>query len=109
MAEASRIRAVGEAEADAMRAKAEAYKQYGDAAVMTMVLEALPQLAAEVAAPLGRTKEIVVLGGDESKGGLGRDLTGLLTNMTPAVRAVSGVDIAESLRKIANSSGSSNV
>ena len=46
-----------------MRMKASAYKQYGDAAIMALVLEALPQIAAEVAAPLAKTDEIVLLGG----------------------------------------------
>merc|ERR1711970_673208 len=53
-AEARAIEAVGRAEAESMRMKASAYKQYGDAAIMSLVLEALPQIAAEVAAPLAR-------------------------------------------------------
>ena len=45
-AEAARaIEAVGRAEAEKMRMKASAYKQYGDAAVMALVLEALPQVS----------------------------------------------------------------
>ena len=36
------------AEAERMRMKASAYKQYGDAAILSLVLEALPQIAAEV-------------------------------------------------------------
>ena len=48
-AEARAIEAVGRAEAESMRMKASAYKQYGDAAIMSLVLEALPQIAAEVA------------------------------------------------------------
>ena len=53
-AEATAIESVGKAEAERMRMKASAYKQYGDAAMMSLVLEALPQVAAEVAAPLGK-------------------------------------------------------
>jgi flotillin len=45
-----------------MRMKASAYKQYGDAAILAMVLEALPQIAAEVSAPLAKTDEIVLIG-----------------------------------------------
>lgn len=44
-AEARAIEAVGRAEAEKMRMKASAYKQYGDAAVMALVLEALPQVS----------------------------------------------------------------
>ena len=43
-AEAESIEAVGKAEAERMRMKAAAYKQYGDAAVMSLVLEALPKV-----------------------------------------------------------------
>ena len=62
-AEARAVEAVGRAEAESMRLKASAYKQYGDAAVMSLVLEALPSIAAEVAAPLAKTDEIVLIGG----------------------------------------------
>ncbi len=43
-AEAAAIEAVGRAEAERMRMKASAYKQYGDAAVTQLVLEALPKV-----------------------------------------------------------------
>merc|ERR1719427_2240754 len=60
--EAKAVEAVGRAEAESMRMKASAYKQYGDAAIMSLVLEAMPQIAAEVAAPLAKTDEIVLIG-----------------------------------------------
>ena len=44
VAEASAIEAVGKAEAESMRQKASAYKQYGDAAMMSLVLDALPKV-----------------------------------------------------------------
>lgn len=43
-AEATAIEAVGKAEAERMRMKAAAYKQYGDAAMMSLVLDALPKV-----------------------------------------------------------------
>lgn len=43
-AEASAIELVGKAEADRMLKKAAVYKQYGDAAIMNIVLEALPKV-----------------------------------------------------------------
>merc|ERR1719384_2546832 len=67
-AEARAVEAVGRAEAEQMRMKAAAYAQYGDAAVMSLVLEALPQIAAEVSAPLSKTGEIVLIGGDDKVG-----------------------------------------
>lgn len=44
MAEATAIEAVGKAEAERMRIKAAVYKQYGDAAIMNIVLESLPKV-----------------------------------------------------------------
>lgn len=43
-AEAASIEAVGKAEAEKMRLKAEAYQQYGEAAKIALVLEALPKV-----------------------------------------------------------------
>lgn len=43
-ADAAAIEAVGKAEAEMMRLKASAYKQYGDAAVLQLVLETLPKV-----------------------------------------------------------------
>ena len=42
--EATSIEAVGKAEAERMRLKASAYKQYGDAAMLSLVLETLPKV-----------------------------------------------------------------
>ena len=47
------MEAVGQSEADRLRLKAQAYKQYGDAAVMAMVLESLPQV------PLLSTRKLI--------------------------------------------------
>lgn len=44
-AEASAISSVGKADAERMRQKAAVYKQYGEAAIMSIVLEALPKVS----------------------------------------------------------------
>merc|ERR1711990_663686 len=56
-----------EAEAEQMRKKAEAWKMYQDAAMVDMVLNCLPKVAAEVAAPLTKTKKVTMVssGGGE--------------------------------------------
>lgn len=95
--EARAIEAVGRAEAEKMRMKASAYKQYGDAAIMALVLEALPQIAAEVAAPLAKTDEIVLLGGADKTT---TEVNKLLGQLPPAVAALTGVDVTGALGKI---------
>merc|ERR1719481_730243 len=96
-AEARSVEAVGRAEAESMRMKASAYKQYGDAAVMSLVLEALPQIAAEVAAPLAKTDEIVLIGGSDRTTD---EINKLVGTLPPAIQALSGVDITGALGKI---------
>merc|ERR1719391_1865095 len=96
-ADARAVEAVGRAEAESMRMKASAYKQYGDAAVMSLVLDALPQIAAEVAAPLAKTDEIVLLGGSDSTTS---EVNKLVSQLPPAVSALTGVDLTGVIGKI---------
>jgi len=96
-AEAKAVEAVGRAEAESMRMKASAYKQYGDAAIMSLVLEALPQIAAEVAAPLAKTDEIVLIGGSDRTT---EELSKLIGSLPPAIQALTGVDLTGALGKI---------
>merc|ERR1719466_443415 len=96
-AEAKAVEAVGRAEAESMRMKASAYKQYGDAAVMSLVLEALPSIAAEVAAPLAKTDEIVLVGGNNRTTD---EVSKLVSTLPPAIQALTGVNISGALGKI---------
>jgi len=74
-------------------ARANAYKDYGDAAVMSLILEALPKIAAEIAAPLANTKDIVIVSGSE--GGVTGEVTKLLSQLPPTVQALTGVDLTK--------------
>lgn len=95
-AEAGAIGCVGDADAERMMSKAKVYQEYGDAAVMALVLEALPKIAAEIAAPLAKTDEIVLLGGT----GAMSDVSRLVSTLPPAVNALTGVDLSKVLSKI---------
>ena len=53
------------------------------------------QIAAEVAAPLAKTREIVLLGDDRQSAGLGGELTRLLAQLPPSVQALTGVDLSK--------------
>lgn len=94
-AEATSIEAVGKAEAERMRMKAAAYKQYGDAAMMSLVLDALPKLAAEISAPLAKTDEIVLLGDDRTTS----EVSKLISQLPPAIAALTGTDLTKLLTK----------
>eukprot|EP00062_Callorhinchus_milii_P011686 gi/632957886/ref/XP_007894730.1/ PREDICTED: flotillin-2 [Callorhinchus milii] len=101
-AEASSIEAIGKAEAEKMRLKAAAYEQYGSAAKTALVLDALPKIAAEIAAPLAKTDEIVILGGDSNR--ITSEVTRLLAEMPASVHALTGVDLSKIplIQKLAN-------
>lgn len=96
-AEAGAIASVGKADAERMRQKAAVYKQYGDAAIMSIVLEALPKIAAEVAAPLAKTEEIVLIGGSDNTTA---EISRLVGQIPPAVHALTGVDLSKVLGQI---------
>nr|CAD7392751.1 unnamed protein product [Timema cristinae] len=94
-AEAYAIEGVGKAEAERMRMKAAVYKQYGEAAILSLVLDALPKIAAEVAAPLAKTEEIVLLGGDDRTTA---EVSRLVGQIPPAMHALTGVDVSKFLK-----------
>ena len=50
------------AEAEAMAMKADAWKEYRKAAKLQMWMDALPSVAAEVAAPLSQTNKVTMVG-----------------------------------------------
>lgn len=96
--EAAAIEAIGKAEAERMRQKAAAYKMYGDAAMTALILEALPKIAAEVAAPLAKTEQIVLIGDDGNN--VAGEVSKLVGQLPPAVQALTGVDLSGVLTKI---------
>jgi len=88
---------VGKAEAEAMKAKAGAYAGFGNAGVCAMVSEALPLIAAEVAAPLARVEEITIIGGNQDGSTLVGELTKAIGTLNPAIKGLTGIDVAAAL------------
>jgi flotillin len=97
-ADAKRILDVGEAEAEGMKVKADAFQYYGDAAIMDMIIDVLPKVASEVAAPLARTEDIVLMSGTSD--GVSGEVTKLLSTLPPVVEATSGMDMKQFLQKL---------
>ncbi|NXK08773.1 FLOT2 protein, partial [Herpetotheres cachinnans] len=92
-AEAFVIEAIGMAEAERMKLKAEALQQYGEAAQLALVLDALPEIAAKVAAPLSKVDEIVILSGESNN--TTSEVNRLLAEIPASVRAITGVDLTK--------------
>jgi flotillin len=103
MAEVEIIRERGKAEAEAMMKKAEAYKQYNDAAVSQMIIEKLPELARAIAEPLSKTEKIVILDGGSGEGKGAAKVSGYVTDilatLPETVNALTGVNLMDIFNK----------
>ncbi|HYE09229.1 MAG TPA: SPFH domain-containing protein [Patescibacteria group bacterium] len=103
MAEVEIIRQKGIAEAEAMMKKAEAFKQYNDAAVSQMIIEKLPELAKAIAEPLSKTEKIVIVdsGSGEGKGAakVSGYVTDILSTLPETVNALTGVNLMDIFNK----------
>ena len=99
-AEAAALEAKGAAEAAVLQKKADAWKHYGDAALVQMVVEKLPELAANMAAPLSNTKNMVFV---SNEGNAGSNLTGdvsrMLSQLPATVEGLTGIDMKNLITK----------
>lgn len=95
--EAEAIRMKGEAEAEALRMKAEAMKQYGQAAMMEMVVDKLPEMAKAVSEPLAKTDKIILFG-EGGATSMAKDTAGTMLQTFEAIKQAVGLDIPKMLR-----------
>ena len=94
--EAEGIRAKGLAEAEAIEKKAEAQKKMGEASVLEMYLNALPEVVKNAATPLAQTDKIVMYGeGNSTK--LVRDVMNSADQIMEGVKESTGIDITSLL------------
>ncbi|HLN75968.1 MAG TPA: SPFH domain-containing protein [Nocardioidaceae bacterium] len=93
-AEAAAIAAKGSAEAEALEAKAEAYTKFNEAAVLEMLVKVLPEVAHELAAPMGNIDKLTVVSTDGASQ-LPKQLVGNLSQVIDMVSATTGLDVAK--------------
>jgi len=110
-AEAEVIRLKGLAEAEAKQKIAEAFEQYGKAAMLDMILKMLPEYAKQVASPLSNIDKITIVdtGSSDVNGGANKVTsyaTNLMATLQESLKASSGIDVKELLE---NFSGKGNV
>ncbi|XP_033222395.1 flotillin-1 isoform X1 [Belonocnema kinseyi] len=99
-AEAFAIDAKAKAEAEQMSKKASAMNEYKSAAMIDMMLEILPKVAAEVAAPLSQTKKITMVSSGNGTIGaekLTEEVLNIVNRVPELVKNLTGVDIAKSV------------
>ena len=101
-AEARAIEARGIAEAEAMEKKAEAMRKYGQAAMIEMIVKALPEMAGAIAKPLENIDRITIIdGGGEGGNGVanaGTYVPHVLAKTIETVKEVTGLDLVEVMK-----------
>ncbi|HEV8246727.1 MAG TPA: SPFH domain-containing protein [Polyangiaceae bacterium] len=111
LAEAEGLRCRLEAEAEGMQKKAEAWKNYGSAAVAELVISKLPEIASAVAAPLAKVDRIVLIGDGGGGGSAGiervtRSVGQVLAQVPSMVEAMSGIDLIGLMKRIGSDGAS---
>ncbi|MBR2811314.1 MAG: flotillin family protein, partial [Solobacterium sp.] len=97
-AEAEAARLKGLAEAEAMEKKAEAYKKYNGAAMAEMMIKIMPQMAAEIAKPLGQIEKINIYGDGSGAGQISGNLPIVMKQVFDTMSEATGVDFAEIMK-----------
>lgn len=93
LAEAEAIRAKAIAEAEGIEKKAEAMAKMGEAAVLEMYFQALPEVVKNAAIPLANVDRITMYGeGNSAK--LMKDIMGTVTQVTDGLKESTGVDLS---------------
>ena len=104
LAEAAVIEAQGAATAEAMRRKADSFKEYNQAAIIQLIVDALPQIAGRISEPLAKTDKIVIINSGPGPGGgaskLTSDITTIMSQLPPVLESLTGVKLEKLLEKI---------
>lgn len=97
--EAEGIRAKGLAEAEAIEKKAEAQKKMGEASILEMYLQALPEVVRNAAQPLAQTDKIVMYGdGNATK--VVRDVMNSANQIVEGMKESTGIDLQNMLSRL---------
>jgi flotillin len=108
LAQAEIIREQGFSEAQAMEKKAQAWQQYNQAAIIQQIVEAMPQVAAAISAPLSKTERIVIIsGGGDGAGAskLTQDVADIVAQVPATVEALTGVNLVDLLKNLPGTGG----
>jgi flotillin len=104
LAEAAVIEAQGKATAEAMRVKAESFKQYNEAAVIEMIVRILPEVAGKVSEPLAKTEKMVIINAGPGPGGgaskLTGDVTTIISQLPPIIESLTGIKFEKLLEQV---------
>ncbi|HEY6117268.1 MAG TPA: SPFH domain-containing protein [Candidatus Dormibacteraeota bacterium] len=91
-AEAQIVLTKGEAEAKALAMRADAYKQFNEAAIIQTVLAALPEIVRAAAEPMGKIDSLTVMSADGASD-IVRNATRAMIESTTAIKGLTGLDV----------------
>jgi flotillin len=91
-AEAQIVLTKGEAEAKALAMRADAYKQFNEAAIIQTVLAALPEIVKAAAEPMGHIDSLTVMSADGASD-LVKNATRAVIESTTAIKGLTGLDV----------------
>ena len=91
-AEAQIVLTKGEAEAKALAMRADAYKQFNEAAIIQTVLSALPDIVRAAAEPMSHIDSLTVMSADGASE-IVRNATRAVIESTTAIKGLTGLDV----------------
>jgi flotillin len=91
-AEAQIVLTKGEAEAKALAMRADAYKQFNEAAIIQTVLAALPDIVRAAAEPMGHINSLTVMSADGASD-IVKNATRAMIESTTAIKGLTGLDV----------------
>jgi flotillin len=104
LAEAAIIQAQGAATAEAMKLKADSFKQYNEAAVIEMIVRILPEVAGKVSEPLSKTERMVIINSGNGQGGgaskVTGDVTAIMSQLPPVIESLTGIKFEKLLEQV---------
>lgn len=104
-AQAAAILATGQAEAEAMTKRADAFARYNEAAVLQMLIEVLPKVAREVAAPMASIDKLTVVSTDGA-GALPKQVNNNIVQTMELLKNTTGVDLEAVLHRYTKTAAS---
>lgn len=104
LAEAAVIEAQGKATAEATRLKAEAFQQYNEAAVIELLVKAMPEIAGRISEPLSKMEKMVIINSGSGPGGgaskLTGDVTQIIAQLPPVLESLTGIKFEKLLQQV---------
>lgn len=95
-AEAEAIKNKGVAEAEALEKKAEAMNKYGQAAILEMIVNILPEMAKAVSEPMSAISDVKIIGGDGNGiSSVSENVPVMLAKTMESVKAATGIDMMD--------------